>query len=97
MFREVIVSGLVGASFRIVEGLEYEYTADKPEECNGHRYRVVCLAKTAPQYQKVVVTVGLTGPDEGLHYVCTYFNFASRFKLIPGQDVQPLQGGNGHA
>jgi hypothetical protein len=75
-----------GPQFQIVEGAEYEYHSAQPSNCTGHRYRVLRLATTAPQYQKVVVVEGLTGPDVGEWFVCTYFNFSS---------FEGVQEGNG--
>lgn len=71
-------------AFRIVEGAEYLYLAATPAGCRGQRYRVLrvdVLAVPANQYQ--VLVEALTGPDRGLWFVCSPWNFSMRYTPAP--------------
>lgn len=66
-------------TFRIVVGAEYTYHG-LPLNCQGHRYQVLALVLDVPSYQQKVLVQALSGPDEGLLFVCSPANFSTRYR-----------------
>ena len=64
---------------RIIVGHIYRYVADWPAGCKGHKYRVCQFFPDVPSYQEKVLVEALTGPDKGLHFVVSLWNFATRY------------------
>jgi len=64
---------------RIVEGATYLYVADSPPCCKGHRYRVAKFILAVPAYQEQVLVEALSGPDAGLWFACSPWNFSTRY------------------
>lgn len=71
-----------GPGFVITEGAEYLYQPDKPEGCQGHRYKVVKFVLDVPSYQEKVLVVAVTGVDAGLWFTVSPAHFASRYKPV---------------
>jgi hypothetical protein len=72
MIREPIITA--------VEGADYLYTADVPKGCKGHLYRIVHFVQDVPSYQEKLCMEALTGPDRGLRFIVSPWNFALRYE-----------------
>ena len=66
----------------IREGANYCYVSDSPEKCRNHVYRVLLPNMPfVPVRIQLVLVECLCGPDEGLIFCCTPWNFALRYRL----------------
>ena len=66
----------------IIAGRIYIYTALIPKGCKGERYKVLYEKVIAvPEYTKKVLVEAITGPDKGLIFVCSPWNFSTRYVL----------------
>lgn len=69
------------ADLVIQEGAVYTYTADYPVGCKGHRYRVLRVnVLSVPSYTTTVLVEAIDGPDAGLWFVCSPWNFSIRYR-----------------
>lgn len=57
------------------------------ENCVGHKYVLVAMAKDLVAHQKRMVLKGLTGPDEGKWYTCTIHYFHRVFKPLEDEAI----------
>ncbi len=73
--------------FHIIEGREYIYTLEKPEGCQGQRYKVLRFILDVPSYQQKVLVKALTGRDKGMWFVCSLANFSLRYQLLEKTDA----------
>lgn len=71
--------GNVEMACALIQGGEYVYTANYPEKCHGHRYRLSQFVTDVPSYQHKVLVQGLTGPDTGLYFTMAEGMFAAKF------------------
>jgi hypothetical protein len=67
---------------RIIQEGIYTYVGNIPTNCKGSHYRVVRVDVLAvPSYQEQILVVALDGPDKGLLFVCSPWNFCQRYEL----------------
>lgn len=66
--------------FGLEIGKTYIYIGEWPPGCKGHRYRIERLVMDVPTYQEKVLVVALSGPDEGLWFTCSPWNFSTRYR-----------------
>ncbi len=91
MIEEVPLS-----AFSIRPGATYVYTGEKPDGCAGHHYKVHKIVLYVPVYSKLVLVEALSGQDKGLWFVCSPANFATRYKLLEGENhAETTNKGNG--
>ena len=71
----------LSAERTIAEGGVYRYTKDWPPGCLGMRYRVLSIkVMDVPVYQERVLVECLEGPDKGRLFVCSPWNFWTRYE-----------------
>ncbi len=75
---------VLGCPIRI--GATYRYLCDHPSNCKGHLYRVLSEVLDVPSYQKKVLVLAVSGPDEGLLFTCSLANFAVRYELVEDEN-----------
>ena len=69
-------------AYTIQEGMEYVYTGEFPENCKGHIYKVRKVnVPMVPTYNKLISVECLCGPDKGLEFVVTPWNFSLRYSF----------------
>lgn len=74
-------SDLVENLGSIVVGMDYVYTADIPKDCKGYLYHAHRFIQDVPSYQRKVLVECLNGPDQGLWFCCSEWNFSTRYRL----------------
>lgn len=78
---------------RIRAGTEWVYTADLPAGCKGHCYWVHAIipdvsdACVQSRCRLKVLVEALTGPDAGLLFCTSLWNFARRYLPYPEPEV----------
>ena len=84
-----------GDGYRIAFGALYRYLPGWPPGCRGKSYRPLALVLAVPSYQEQILVEALDGPDRGLLFVCSPYNFSTRYERIEAAPVPTKAAGNG--
>ena len=69
------------SDFGITLGGTYAYVMEHPPGCKGHKYVPHCLVLDVPVYSWKVLVECISGPDKGLKFTCSPYNFQIRYRL----------------